>query len=71
MGTRRTGRHCLPARARQWPVEPAQWLVSNASRGWYWVWSVDHDDLVSTAVARVLQFGLLAAFFLAMVIGAR
>lgn len=62
-------RHARPPARRH--AEPVEWAVSGAARSWQWVWSVDHDDQVATAVARLLQFAMLAAMFFAMVMAGR
>jgi hypothetical protein len=67
-GVRTGARHGLPDRHRT--LEPAQWFVSGLSRAWAWVWTVDHDDVASTVVARTVQFVLLAALFFVTVLGA-
>jgi hypothetical protein len=66
---RTVARHARPACG--WPAEPAQWLVSGLGRGWRWVWIVDHDDLLATVAAQLVQFALLATVFLAMVVGSQ
>jgi len=68
LGTPHGGRHVRPSRHQY--LEPAQWLLSSAGRGWRWVWSVDHDDTASTVVAWLAQFFLLASLLFVMVAGA-
>jgi hypothetical protein len=63
----RSRRHARAA-SRGRRAEPVRWAVSGAARGWQWVWSVDHDDQVALAVAKVAQFAMLAAMFFALVL---
>lgn len=76
----RAARHGRPTRFHR--IEPVQgllsWLLaqllsglSTVRRGWSWVWSVDHDDAASTAVAWLLQFCLMATLLFLMVAGTR
>lgn len=67
--TRTIPRHAVAVRHPR--VEPVQWLLSGASRGWRWVWSVDHDDLAPNVAAWLIQFSLLAGLFLAVVLASR
>lgn len=61
-------RHGRPTRHGY--LEPVQWLLSSAGRGWRWVWSVDHDDAASTAVAWLLQFVLVASLLFVTAVSA-